>query len=172
MINKFVGLQISYVFINIMKYRTLSNPELEEFEKEFISFLVINGIEAKDWQKIKESDKEKTKIIIEQFSDVIFENILRKNMFLEFISSQSIKCFQCLKDEIVLVGIDAKSNSKINFLGEQSMDSIIINQAKHIEVYHSKKKYTKLREEEMFSLLSSGAKLSKGKLFKQISLLL
>ncbi|MFK8043866.1 MAG: DUF6495 family protein [Crocinitomicaceae bacterium] len=156
----------------MQKYRALSKSELIEFKDEFISFLVINGIEADDWQKLKDSDQQKAEKIIDHFSEVIFEGIFRKNMYLEFVSAKSMKCFQFLQEKAILVGLDAKSDSKINFLGEQSLDSIILNNSNGVEVYHTSKTYSKTREEEMFDMLSSGARLSKGRLFKQISLLL
>jgi len=154
------------------KYRPLTKAELNELKDEFISFLVINGIEADDWQKLKENDRQKAEKIIDHFSEVIFESVCRKNMFVDFISAQSIKCFQFLKEEVVLVGLDAKPDTQINFLGEQSLESIILNNTDGIEVYHTSKKYSKHREEEMFDMLSKGASLSKGHLFKQISLFL
>ena len=172
MINKFVRLQNNYVFINMEKYRSLTTAELIEFEKEFISFLVVNGIEATEWEQIKQTEPKKAEAIVAQFSDVIFESIFRKTMFLEHISSKSIKCFQCLKDEFVLVGLDANADSDINFIGEQPIESIIINNTKSLQIYQTKKKYTKTREKEMFDLMEIGAKLSKGDLFKHISLLL
>ena len=172
MINKFVRLQNNHVFINMQKYRSLSNAELIEFEKEFISFLVVNGIEAPKWEEIKQTEPKKAEAIVAQFSDVIFEGIFRKTMFLEHISHKSIKCFQCLANEIVLVGLDATEDSEINFLGEQPIETIIINHSKSLQIYQTTKKYIKSREEEMFDLMKIGAKLSKGELFKHISLLL
>lgn len=172
MINKFVGLQINHVFINMQKYRTLTSAELAEFENEFISFLVVNGITADQWVTIKEENNEKASLVVAQFSDVVFEGIFRKTMFLEHTSSKSIKCFQFLKNEIVLVGLDVKEGAKINFKGEQALASIILNQPQALEVYTTKKTYTKTRETEMFEMVNKGATLSKGELFKQISLLL
>lgn len=156
----------------MQKYRRLQNSELAEFEKEFISFLVVNGIQANEWVQLKEDEPDKAEKIIEQFSDVVYESVLRKTMFIEHVAADSIKCFQCLENEIVLVGLDAKTGSGINFLGEQTLESIILNNIDQLSVFQTRKKYLKNREEEMFDLLSSGANLSKGKLFKQISLLL
>ena len=156
----------------MQKYRTLSKVELQAFEQEFISFLVVNGIEAKDWEALKKNDLEKANKIIDQFSDVIFESIFRKNVFIDHISPRSIKCFQFLKETVVLVGLDAKKDSLINFAGEQSLESIIVNHTSELEVYQTKKAYTKAREVEMFDMTMKGAQLSKGELFKQISLLL
>ena len=39
-----------------MKYERLSKNELEELEKEFVDFLVVNGITAQDWVAIKENE--------------------------------------------------------------------------------------------------------------------
>lgn len=66
-----------------MKYARLSPSDLKDFEKEFIEFLVINGITADEWESIKASSSEKTEAIIEQFSDVVWESTLRKHTFIE-----------------------------------------------------------------------------------------
>lgn len=149
-----------------VKYRKLSSDELEEFENEFVKFLVINGITADEWVKIKTNHNEKANAIIDKFSDVIFESIIRKTEFLDFISSKSIKCFQCLKDEIVLVGIDAPNESNIDFTKN-------INETfEDLEVYTNTKKYKKQRELELFDLINAGAQISKGELYKKLCLLL
>jgi hypothetical protein len=149
-----------------VKYRKLSKEELNEFEEEFINFLVINGITADEWINIKANQKEKAEGIIDKFSDVIFESILRKTNYLEFIAPKSIKCFQCLKDNIVLIGIDASSESKIDFTKQINTDF------DGLEVYTSTKKYKKQRELEMFDLINAGAQISDGELFKRLCLLL
>ena len=149
-----------------VKYRQLTQKELNEFEKEFIDFLVVNGITADEWVNLKSNDKEKAELIIDKFSDVIFESILRKVNYLEFISAKSIKCFQCLKDKMVLVGIDAPKNSNIDFT-----KSIPTN-FDDLEVYTTEKSYLKQRELELFNLIESGAQISRGEWFKKLCLLL
>ena len=149
-----------------VKYRRLSQNELKEFEKEFIDFLVVNGVTADEWVKIKKDNIEKAEGIIDKFSDVIFESILRKATYIDFISPKSIKCFQCLKSEIILVGVDAPKESDIDFTKNISTDM------NGLEVYTSKKAYIKQRELEMFDLIKNGAQISKGELFKQLCLLL
>ncbi len=149
-----------------VKYRQLTQKELKEFEKEFIDFLVVNGITADEWVNLKSNDKEKAELIIDKFSDVIFESILRKVNFLEFISPLSIKCFQCLKDKMVLVGIDAPKNSNIDFT--KSIPTTFDD----LEVYTTEKSYSKQRELELFDLIESGAQISRGEWFKKLCLLL
>ena len=149
-----------------VKYRQLTQKELKEFEKEFIDFLVVNGITADEWVDLKSNDKEKAELIIDKFSDVIFESILRKVNYLEFISAKSIKCFQCVKDKMVLVGIDAPKNSNIDFT--KSIPTTFDD----LEVYTTEKSYLKQRELELFNLIESGAQISRGEWFKKLCLLL
>ena len=89
------------------KYRALNIEELESLEKEFVDFLVLNGIMHDDWTKMKDEDPAAAQKMTELFSDVVWESILRKAKYLDFRSAHSIKCFQCLEDKIVLVGIDS-----------------------------------------------------------------
>jgi len=148
-----------------VKYRRLSQDELKEFEKEFINFLVVNGITADEWVKIKANQTDKVEGIIDKFSDVIFESILRKANYLEFISPKSIKCFQCLSDEIILVGVDAPNTSDIDFTKQ------INSNFDDLKVYTSSKKYKKQRELELFDLTKVDAQITDGELFKKLCLL-
>ncbi len=154
------------------KYRTLSNIELEGFEQEFISFLVVNGIEPKEWEALKKESPDKMNQVIDQFSEVVFEGVFRKTMYIDFMSKKSIKCFQFLEYEVVLVGLELSKNSPHNFSTEAALSELILNHIDEIEVFHSKKKYHLQREVEMFQMTENGAQVSKGDLFKQISLLL
>jgi len=149
------------------KYRRLTKDELLSFEKEFVDFLVVNGIMADDWVKIKSEEKEKAEEIITQFSDVIFEGLMRKVKYLEFVSDKSIKCFQCLEKEIILVGMDADLTSDVDFTSKDWNKDV-----SKIKVYTQTKSYHKQRELELFDLVLSGAEINDGKLFKQLCLAL
>jgi len=150
-----------------MKYRQLLKEELEELEKEFIDFLVVNGITADDWVELKATKNEKAELIIDSFSDVVFESSMRKIKYLEFITPKSIKCFQCLDDKIVLVGVDVEGNSEIDFKSSNWKDA-----TQGVKIYSSSKDYTILREKELFNMIQSGASISDGALFKNICLAL
>ena len=47
-----------------MKYRRLSNAELQELEKDFVKFLATNHITATDWVKLKENNPIKVEKLI------------------------------------------------------------------------------------------------------------
>ena len=152
-----------------MKYRLLSDEELTHFKKDFIDYLVVNGLTGEDWAKMKEERVEDANKILDSFSDVVFESIFRKNMFLDHVSKNKIKCFQCLGDKIVLIGLNS-SNSSIDFTTLK--DFSVLANTKGLEVYTSEKEYTKQREIEMFEMTNDGCSLSKGEMFKKLSLLL
>jgi hypothetical protein len=49
------------------KYRTLKRDELKILEKDFVQFLVTNGIMANDWELLKIEEPEKAEGLIEMF---------------------------------------------------------------------------------------------------------
>jgi len=149
----------------MQKFKRLTSEELNELEKEFIDFLVVNGIVAEDWEKLKKESLEKADSIIEQFSDVVYTQIFRSNQFLDFVSKEEIRCFQFNQKEVVLVGLKSE-NSHIDLRSTAPSEL-----KKHnFKVYTKTKKYLSNREEEMFALVESGASISEGELFKNLCL--
>jgi len=148
-----------------MKYRRLSSEELSELEKEFIDFLIVNGVTADVWVDLKADDKEKADSIIDSFSDVVFEGILRKTQYLDFVTPTSVKSFQCLANEIVLVGLDSEVSSGIDFTKNDWQSDF-----SDLKIYNSSKQYKNSREEELFNMIQNGASISNGELFKQLCL--
>lgn len=148
------------------KYRELSAEELESMQDDFVKFLVLNGIAAEDWEKLKEENPESANGIIGSFSDVVFEKILRKTVYIDFIDKHDIYCVQCLVDKMILVG--AKSDSNINF---QTSDPSAIN-GEGLKVYTTEKKYSGDRQKEIYEMLQKGYQISDGSLFKRLCLVL
>ncbi|MEZ4938621.1 MAG: DUF6495 family protein [Crocinitomicaceae bacterium] len=151
----------------MVKFRKLSITELKALEKEFVEFLVLNGIEADSWTRINKESPDHADEIIDQFSDVVFTSIFRKNEYIDFISEKRIQCFHFQAEEAVLIGVETK-DSCVNFL-TCSMDQL---KTKQFEIFTMNKKYEKTREEEMFELISVGANLSDGQLYKKLCLAL
>lgn len=148
------------------KYRLLSTKELKLMEKDFIEYLVVNSITADDWIKLRKDHPEKADKIIELFSDVVLEKVLRKAQYLKKVNKDSIICFHYQSNQIVLVGIQENKPGAISKLGmQQSYD---IND---YELMHSDKKYKDQREIEMYQMIEKGAIISDGKLYKQLILL-
>ncbi len=153
-------------------YRRLDKEELLLLEKEFISFLVVNGIEPDEWESMKDNNIQKADKILDEFSNVIMEGVLRKTQFLDFISPGSIKCFQCLDDKIILVGLDVEEGVDFDFTKINDFKDISEEIIPFLSVYTQEKKYNIKRNREIFEMIEKGAIPSNGNYFKNISLLL
>ncbi|XOV91493.1 MAG: DUF6495 family protein [Bacteroidota bacterium] len=151
------------------KYRALTTQELHELEKEFIEYLIVNGITAGDWVKIKQNEPDKAESILILFSDVVFEGTLRKISFLEKRLPNELLIFQCLKDRIVLVGITSPS---VDFTDQTSLEQAVNKPPGDAMVYTTEKSYSQVREMELFKMIDSGCTITDGKLFKTLSLAL
>ncbi|MEM9324666.1 MAG: DUF6495 family protein [Bacteroidota bacterium] len=152
--------------MKLAKYRMLTLQELEELEKEFVEFLVINGVTVDDWERLRASDDGNA--IITAFSDVVFESIMRQTRFLEHWSPRAVKTFQCLSDKIILVGADVKEGSSINLVEANSEQ--MVQHFGELEFYRSEKPYDSTRESVIYEMISSGCTISDGQLFKKMLL--
>jgi len=134
------------------KYRLLTQEELHELEKDFINYLVVNGITADDWEKMKQEDKTKAEKIVDLFSDVVFEKILRNAKYLYLKTAFVIKCIKCNSEEMILYALNTK----------------IENNFENAELFKGVKKYNKIRELEIFEMTNRGFKITKGKEFERL----
>lgn len=145
------------------KYRLLTKDELHTFEKEFVQFLVVNGIEPEKWEYIKENDVPSMDKIIELFSDVILESVLRKVNFIEIRSKKYVQAIQCLSDKMISIALeDSAADAEKTGAEEQRENSL--------SIYKSEKNYAGVRETEIFELLQKGYQISDGDLFKKLQL--
>ncbi|RED92051.1 DUF6495 family protein [Marinoscillum furvescens] len=153
------------------KYRNLTSDELKNLEKEFVDYLIVNGITADDWVRLKEQELDKAEDIITLFSDVVFEGVLRKVQYLEHRSSTDIKAFQCLQDKIILMGMSAESHD-VDFTARDFWEKAKEEAPDGVQVYTTEKAYGKTREMELFEMIENGCAISEGQSFKAISLAL
>ena len=152
------------------KFRSLTLEELEPLEKEFVEFLVINGIPADDWVRIKEEQPDKSVQVIDSFSDVVLDSIMRKTRFLDHWSKTALRAFQYLQDKMVLVALET-TDETLNLADPYFFQSENVP-LEHLEIYTLEKKYAKQREIELFEMTQQGCEISDGQLFKKLSLLL
>ncbi len=154
------------------KYRLLSHEELQEFEKEFIDYLVVNGITGEDWGKIKEDNPKEAIKIMDLFSDVIFEAVMRKIDFLEIRTPNEVQTFQCNEKKLTMVGMKIDPNTEIDFTKPEDLEIAMSNPPGDIEVYTAARDYKLERELELFAMTENGARITDGQLFKALSLAL
>ena len=130
-----------------MKYRRLTLEELEPLENEFIDFLVVNGVIADDWEQLLANDVEKSNQIIDAFSEVVFEGIMRKTQFLEYRSIGELITFSCMADLIYMAGIrlDAHGAFKIDFNDELSIKQLLAQPSKAMMFHLEWKRWAPLQ---------------------------
>jgi hypothetical protein len=146
------------------KYRALYKEELLALEKEFVEYLVLNSITSDEWVKIKDTDPSKATKIIELFSDVVFEKILRSVRFLDYYSKSSIKTFKCEADKISLIGMDTEDQN-YDFSTPEGVAYARDYPPKDLSVYTKSKSYSSIREMEIFGMMADGCQVSKGEIY-------
>jgi hypothetical protein len=134
-----------------MKYTRIPTDELEKLEEEFVNFLVMNGIIADDWVAIKENEPLNADEIINQFSEVVWESILRSTKYLNKVEEESAYYFKCDTDKIYLIKVD-----KTEAAAEQ---------------FSTSKEYNKTRELELFEMLQNGCNISEGEKYEKLTLI-
>ena len=139
-------------------------------EKDFVDFLVVNGITADEWVRLKAHEGKKANRIIDLFSEVVFESTLRKVRFLDHISASRIIAFQAFEKQILMVALEDSSGT-IDFTVANPLRQLEGSVPTGVKVYQQSKSYQKQREIELFELCNGGAEISDGSLFKQLSLL-
>ncbi|NNK90288.1 MAG: hypothetical protein HKO89_06725 [Saprospiraceae bacterium] len=137
------------------RYRLLSNNELKHFEKEFIEFLVVNGIQPDLWQRMKEENSNEVEKIVELFSEVIFENIARKTRYLAYINSSQLFVFNFEKDKGYLLIVETDSSPMPTCRSGNEILQYIQNHEENLLITFQEKDYIESREEEVFRMMQS-----------------
>ena len=86
-----------------MRYRMLSDDELQALSEDFTQFLVVQGIDDDTWRKINKEDKEKALKIVEVFSDTVLFKVYSKIKFMSYISEKVFSIFKINKTTIDLI---------------------------------------------------------------------
>lgn len=147
-----------------MKYRLLTKDELEELEKEFVTFLAANGIPAEDWVRIKENEPAKSQELIAIFSDVVFDKILSQVHYLEYRQPDIIRIFRFGEEKVIMNGLRLEGKSAIDFTKNQDVTALMqlfkLSPGK-LKIFTAEKTYQKDRLQEIFQLMQNGAQILK-----------
>lgn len=137
-----------------MKYARLSLTDLKDLEKEFIEFLVVNGIPANEWEALKKTDMSKVEAIIDQFSDVVWESILRKHSTVEKRFKNQLVVCRVSENTLSTWYIQPKTNT---FDLTQKEDVIrLFNELDMHDIRKQTDKINKSATEQLFDLIKLG----------------
>lgn len=143
------------------KYRNLTLEELSHLDDEFISFLVVNGITADDWEKLKKEDMSSAEKVIESFSDVVFEKIMRQTRYLERFGANEYATIACVSHNFHMITIKC-SDDEYNLNSSEDIQSLLKVLPDSVEIYTSEKSYPESRELAIWELMNSGFSKSDG----------
>jgi len=165
-------LQSLFLYIILMKYRLLSKEQFEELHQEFSTFLATQKIDKTAWDKIKEETPKKAISQLENFSDLVWEEVIRKVDYLEHYSKDSINLFHCKLQSMYRIVVSTE-NKNINLQEKKGIDWFLDNSNDpSIQYFKGEKEYTNSRSEEIFKLIEQGAILANDTLFNGVSQLI
>ncbi len=143
-----------------MKYRRLSAEELEEMEQEFIQYLVSNGIDAPQWERIK-AESDEAQMWLDGFSDVVLQKVLEGIRYLEYRSAAEARFIACGEHEMNMIALVSK---QVDLTDSEALKAAVVKPGK-LEVFKGTKPYSEDRESELFKLTQSGCEISDGKMY-------
>ena len=142
-----------------IKYRILNKEELKELEKEFVHFLIVQGIDNDKWVKMNENEKEKAIQLVEIFSNTVFEKAYSKIYFLEYRSNDFYSIFKILENETLVFKVSQKQKGIYDFLNDEEL-SKAIQEKESIFIEKGIKKHKEEKLKEIHQLCSQGCVIS------------
>lgn len=141
-----------------MKYKYLSQEELQHLEEELLQFLIVNGIDGPTWQKMNEEEPKKAIELVGLFSDLVWQRSLEKVQYGEQIINNQYLVFEFRNNEIEMFGLRSKTSE--NLKSAEEFMNLLKSIPASIELLHHVKSYNEPREKEIFFMMNNGLLLS------------
>jgi len=151
-----------------VKYHRLTHEQFEALHQEFAVFLATQGLDQSKWKEVKQNQPKKVELLLDLFSDVVWDKIISRCKFLEFSTPYQLFLFEILEktaSAIILkvekLKIDLKTSSGFQWV----LDHIDSDQ---VTIYQGSRYYTSSRNHFVYDYLKKGAVQSEGKRFKAL----
>lgn len=138
-----------------MKYRLLSQQELELLEEEFKHFLIVNGVHNDEWVEMNKTNPGSAMNMVELFSDTVLQKVYEKAKFIEHRSKSSCMVFKLNTDTIELISINT-SGDEVNLSSPESVHNALAHKSALLTIFNTIKPYSKNREEEIHEMIENG----------------
>lgn len=152
-----------------MKYRYLTNNELDLLENDFEIFLNKEGFEYTEWERINKDTPESAQKLLAKFSDLIFFKVLRDVEYLEHRSARSLRLFECRRDKMIVIGVDIDKNSFLNLTDPSSISKLMSSTASGFKTFQIERLYEYNREDEIYNLMENGCYVVGDECFNQLN---
>lgn len=152
-----------------MNYHRLSKEQFQELHQEFAQYLAALSIDRSQWETLKEKDLEAVDQHLDQFSDLVWEDVLSKDLYLEHLSPNHFFVFECLEDKMHLIAVKLTDVDK-DISTPEGWEWLLhhIHDEK-VTFYRSTKTYDHDRKEELYGMILKGAQISKDTRYKSIA---
>jgi hypothetical protein len=154
-----------------MRFRLLSNEELEHLEVEFKQFLIINHIHSDEWIQINAKEPEKALALVEFFSDTVLLKVYEKMDFLEFRSKQLFSVYRILSEKIQAIHV-ASEDETISLEDDKGLSLAINSSPSKLTIYRGEKQVNPFKEDEVHRLVEQGCVKSTESVWEQLNLLI
>ena len=151
-----------------MEYKRLSKEQFEALHQEFATFLAAYSIDKKEWDLLKVQHLDRADSLLNEFSDLVWNDVLKKNLFVEHFNPKHLFLFECLEEQMNLILVKTEDNL-IDLTSEEGINWLEDNMhSDSVSVFRSQKKY-KNRKQDIFDLIEKGGRLSEGVFYKSIA---
>lgn len=152
------------------KYRRLAADELRELETEFVRFLAAHSLTGPDWEDMKTKRPDEAEMLIDKFSDVVFEKVIANVNYLEHRHAHDLRTYHCQADKLTMYGLLVEGQTSLdlrqNLPPDQMMSMLQVSGAR-LKLYSGERAYQTSREQDIFALMEQGALISKdGEMFR------
>ena len=146
-----------------MTYRRLRRDELEDLERAFVRFLAAQGIPADDWTRIKVADVPRADELVDQFSQMVFDDVLTRCAYVEQRGRHQLLVYRTGPDLLEVRGLLAAPESGIDFR-QNSPPAELLAAAQAdpapLRVLRAERAYAPDRATDLFALLERGARIA------------
>lgn len=146
-------------------YRRLRREELEELEPQFVRFLAAQSIPGEDWAKMKVTNETRANTLIDQFSNMVFDDVIKRTKFAEQRTERQLLTFRCGDEKLELRGLVIEGETSLDLRqeepAEEMMAKLKLSEA-NLKLISAERVYRPDRATEVFALLEQQAKISQG----------
>ena len=106
-----------------------------------------------------------------EYSDLVFDRMVKDVKYLEFRSEKHLKAIECHKDYMVSIGVEIPKNSKLNLTDMRTLlelDRVDKHAYKCFEFIVS---YHKDRDHQIFDMIEEGCYVVDSSVFNQLRIL-
>ena len=105
---------------------------------------------------------------MDQFSDLVWADVLSKDLYLEHLSPNHFFIFECLEDKMNLIAVKI-TNIQQDITTPEGWQWLLHHiHDESVTFYRSSKEYQHDRKEELYGMILKGAQISSDKRYKSI----